>query len=100
MVGGLRVYMGYYIIKVYEVGVVYVFYNFFEILVIMLRFGEVLLNYVEVKCELGGGMILQEDFDISINLFCDCVGMVYLDVNLEMDLCYVDDGIFVVLVEI
>ncbi len=100
MAGGLRVYTGYHIIKVYEVGAAHASYNSSETPAITLRFGEALLNYAEAKCELGGGTISQEDLDISINLLRDRVGMVHLDANPEMDPRYADDGISAVLAEI
>ena len=47
--------------------------------IIMIRYAEVLLNYVEAKERLG--TLSQEDLDITINKIRDRVGMVHLKLN-------------------
>lgn len=42
---------------------------------IVIRYGEVLLNYAELKFELGGGTISDADLDLSINLLRERVNM-------------------------
>src|SRR5690606_34498425 len=51
---------------------------------IYFRYGEVLLNYIEAKAELnesGGAALSQNDFDITINVLRDRVGMPPFDFN-------------------
>lgn len=100
MAGGLRVYTGYHIIKVYNVVSAHASYNSSQTPAITMRFAEALLNYAEAKAELGGGSISQDDLDISINLLRDRVGMPHLDANPEMDPRYANDGVSAVIAEI
>src|SRR5687768_1486043 len=89
---------GYHIIKVYENNAAYATYNTSTTPAIILRFGEVLLNYAEAKAELG--TITQTDLDMSINLLRDRVGMPHLGMNPPMDPRHADEGISSLLVEI
>lgn len=67
---------GYYMRKYVEPSTVqYVSHDDNDI--VLIRFGEVLLNYAEAKNELGS--LTQEDLDKSINLLRDRAGMVHLD---------------------
>lgn len=100
MAGGQRIYTGYHIIKVFNVGSSYASYNSSVTPGISLRYAEALLNYAEAKAELGGGTISQADLDISINKLRDRVGMPHLDANPPMDPKYANDGITAVLAEI
>ncbi|GAA5221322.1 RagB/SusD family nutrient uptake outer membrane protein [Membranihabitans marinus] len=66
---------------------------------VVLRYGEVLMNYAEAKAELG--TISQADLDKSINLLRDRVGMPHMDLaNIPVDPRYVDDGVSPLIVEI
>ncbi|MFY0654220.1 MAG: RagB/SusD family nutrient uptake outer membrane protein [Cyclobacteriaceae bacterium] len=100
MSGGLRVYTGYHIIKVYNVNSAHASYNSSQTPAISMRFAEALLNYAEAQAELGGGTISQADLDISINLLRERVGMPDLVANPPMDPRYANDGISAVLAEI
>lgn len=95
---GQKIATGYHIIKVYENNAAYATYNTSTTPAIILRYGEVLLNYAEAKAELG--TITQNDLDISINLLRDRVGMPHLDLNPPMDPRHADEGISALLVEI
>lgn len=100
MSGGLKVYTGYHIIKVYEVGAAHASYNSSQTPAITMRFAEALLNYAEATAELGSGVISQGDLDISINLLRDRVNMPDLVADPPMDPRYAGDGITAVLSEI
>jgi hypothetical protein len=89
---------GYHIIKVYENNAAYATYNTSTTPAIILRFGEVLLNYAEAKAELG--TITQADLDMSINLLRDRVAMPHLDLNPPMDPRHADEGLSSLIVEI
>ena len=65
MSGGQRTYTGYHIIKVFDDFYAYRTYNTSETPAIILRYGEVLLNYIEAKAELGTAT--QEDIDLTVN---------------------------------
>lgn len=65
MAGGLKTYTGYHIIKVYEVNASHATYNTSSTPAIILRYGEVLLNYIEARAELG--VATQEDLDLTVN---------------------------------
>lgn len=95
---GLGIATGYHIIKVYENSAAYATYNTSSTPAIVLRYGEVLLNYAEAKAELG--TITQADLDMSINLLRDRVEMPHLDLNPPMDPRHADEGISALLVEI
>ncbi len=95
---GQKISTGYHIIKVYEVNAAYATYNTSTTPAIVLRFGEVLLNYAEAKAELG--TMTQADLDMSINLLRDRVAMPHLDLNPPMDPRHADEGISSLLVEI
>lgn len=99
MAGGYTTTTGYHIIKHYNADdMIGKAYNTAESPAIILRFGEVLLNYAEAKAELGE--INQGDLDISINKLRDRVGMPHLTMNPPMDPLYSADGISPLLVEI
>jgi hypothetical protein len=95
---GQKIATGYHIIKVFEVNASYATYNTSTTPAIMLRFGEVLLNYAEAKAELG--TITQEDLDISINLLRDRVAMPHLDLNPPADPLQAYQNVSPLLVEI
>lgn len=95
---GQKATTGYHIIKVFERDAAYATYNTSTTPAIVLRFGEVLLNYAEAKAELG--TITQADLDMSINLLRDRVDMPHLDLNPPMDPRHADEGISSLLVEI
>lgn len=66
---------------------------------VILRFGEVLLNYAEAKAELG--TLNQADLDVSINKLRDRVGMVHMNIsNIPVDPRYTGDGVSPLIVEI
>jgi hypothetical protein len=99
MEGGLKSETGYHIIKVYDNGPAYATYNTSATPAIVLRFGEVLLNYAEAMAELA--TITQDDLDISINRLRDRVGMPHLDMsNVQMDPRYANDGVSALITEI
>jgi hypothetical protein len=99
MPGGYTTTTGYHIIKHYNADdMIGKAYNTAETPGIILRYGEVLLNYAEAMAELGE--ITQADLDMSINLLRDRVGMPHLDLNPPMDPRYANDGISPLLVEI
>lgn len=98
MNGGQRINTGYHIIKVYDVNTAHATYNTSNTPAIILRFGEVLLNYAEAMAELG--TITQADLDMSINLLRDRVAMPHLDMNPPMDPRYQNDGVSALIVEI
>ncbi|UZR98042.1 RagB/SusD family nutrient uptake outer membrane protein [Chondrinema litorale] len=100
MSGGLITATGYHIIKHYNADdLIGKAYNTAESPAIILRFGEVLLNYAEAVAELG--TITQTDLDMSINLLRDRVGMPHLDMsNVPEDPRYANDGVSPLIVEI
>ena len=99
MDGGLRSETGYHIIKVYEVEAAHRTYNTSQTPAIIMRFGEVLLNYAEAMAELG--TISQGDLDLSINLLRDRVGMPHMTLNdIVIDPRYANDGVSSLIVEI
>ena len=99
MEGGLRSQTGYHIIKVWDVNTAYNTYNTSNTPAIILRYGEVLLNYAEAMAELG--TITQDDLDISINLLRDRVAMPHLDMaTVQMDPRYANDGVSALISEI
>jgi hypothetical protein len=95
---GEKIYTGYHIIKVFDVNTAYATYNTSATPAIILRYGEVLLNYAEAKAELG--TITQADLGMSINLLRDRVGMPHLDLNPPMDPRHADEGVSALIVEI
>lgn len=64
----------------------------------LFRYAEVLLNYAEVKAELG--QCSQDVLDKTINLLRDRVGMPHLTINPEMDPKYAKYGLDALLIEI
>lgn len=73
MSGGQKTYTGYHIIKVFETGASYpAAYNISETPAIILRFAEVLLNYVEAVAELG--TVTQEDVNLTVNALRERAG--------------------------
>ena len=92
MEGGQRINTGYHIIKVYDVNTAHAPYNTSDTPAIILRYGEVLLNYAEAMAELGKAT--QADLDASINLLRDRVGMPHMDINnIPVDPRYTNDGV-------
>ncbi len=89
---------GYEICKVYEPIASFASYNTSDTPGIILRFGEVLLNYAEAMAELG--TLDQAGLDASINLLRDRAGMPHLDLNPTMDPRYANDGVSALIVEI
>lgn len=71
-------YSGYYMRKYVEPSTVK-YVNHDDNDIIMIRYAEVLLNYVEAKERAGG--LLQTDLDKTINLLRDRVGMVHLKLD-------------------
>lgn len=99
MEGGQTIETGYHIIKVFDPGTAYATYNTSNTPAIIMRYGEVLLNYAEAMAELG--TLTQADLDISINLLRDRVGMPHLDMaNVPVDPRYTNDGVSPLIVEI
>lgn len=99
MPGGLASTTGYHIIKHYNAAdMIGKAFDTAESPAIILRYGEVLLNYAEAKAELGE--ITQADLDISINRLRDRVKMVHLTMNPPMDPRYAADGVSALIVEI
>lgn len=100
MEGGFITETGYHIIKCYNAddwaGKAY---NTGESPAIILRFGEILLNYAEARAELGA--LTQQDLDISINLLRDRVGMPHMMLGaIPVDPRYAGDGVSTLIVEI
>lgn len=90
---------GYYIVKNFDRSQIYSDFNVKITPAIILRLGEVYLNYAEAKAELG--TITQADLDMTINKLRDRVGMVHMDMNdIPVDPRYVDDGVSPLIVEI
>ena len=99
MSGGYTSTTGYHIIKHYNAAdLIGKAYDTGETPAIILRFGEVLLNYAEAMAELG--KITQADLDISINQLRDRVGMPHLGLNPPMDPRYANEGVSSLIVEI
>lgn len=100
MAGGRMSTTGYHIIKQYnaddQIGKAF---NTAESPAIILRFGEVLLNYAEARAELGE--LDQGDLDISINLLRDRVAMPPIDLaSIPVDPRYSGDGVSPLIIEI
>ena len=100
MEGGRKSTTGYHIIKVYNADdMIGKAFNTAESPAIILRFGEVLLNYAEAMAELG--QLTQADLDISINLLRDRVAMPRMDLGtLPADPRYAADGVSPLIAEI
>lgn len=97
--GGRTSSTGYHIIKHYNADdMIGKAFDTGEFPALILRFGEVLLNYAEAKAELGE--ITQADLDASINRLRDRVGMPHLSLNPPMDPRYANDGVSSLIVEI
>ncbi len=98
MSGGLKSTTGYHICKVYEVKAANAGYNTSSTPAIIMRYGEVLLNYAEAKAELGE--LDQAVLDESINLLCDRAGMPHMTMDVQMDPRYAHWGVPATTVEI
>lgn len=100
MSGGFKTTTGYHVIKFYNADdLIGHAYATGESPAIILRFGEVLLDYAEAMAELG--KITQGDLDISINLLRDRVGMPHMILgNIPVDPRYTSDGVSPLIVEI
>lgn len=98
MSGGLKSYTGYHIIKVYEVTTAHATYNTSDTPGIIMRFGEVLLNYAEAMAELG--TIDQGILDATINKLRDRVAMPHMKMDVQMDPRYASDGVSALISEI
>jgi hypothetical protein len=96
--GGLQSETGYQICKVYEVGAAHASYNTSVTPAIIMRYGEVLLNYAEAMAELG--QLDQAGLDMSINLLRDRVGMPHMTMDVPMDPRYASDGVSALIAEI
>ena len=96
--GGQASETGYEICKVFEPIAAFATYNTSDTPAIILRFGEVLLNYAEAMAELG--TITQADLDESINRLRDRVGMPHMPLDPPMDPRYANDGVSSLIVEI
>ncbi len=100
MSGGRISTTGYHIIKQYnaadQIGKAF---NTAESPAVILRYGEVLLNYAEAMAELG--TLSQGDLDISLNLLRDRVAMPAMDLgDIPVDPRYTSDGISPLIAEI
>lgn len=100
MSGGRISTTGYHVVKHYNADdMIGKAFNQGEHPGIILRFGEVLLNYAEAKAELGD--ITQQDLDISINLLRDRVDMPHMVLGeIPVDPRYAGDGVSPLIVEI
>lgn len=100
MSGGYLSTTGYHIIKNYNADdLIGKAYNTGEFPAIILRFGEVLLNYAEALAELGE--LGQDDLDISINLLRNRVAMPPMTLgSVPVDPRYTADGVSPLIVEI
>lgn len=100
MSGGYLSTTGYHIIKNYNADdLIGKAYNTAESPAIILRYGEVLLNYAEALAELGE--LGQEDLDISINQLRARVGMPPMNLaSVPVDPRYTADGVSPLIVEI
>ncbi len=96
--GGLTSNTGYSVCKVYEYTTAHASYNTSDTPGIIMRFGEVLLNYAEAMAELG--TLDQAGLDISINLLRDRAGMPDMTMDVPMDPRYADDGVSALISEI
>ena len=96
--GGQTSTSGYEICKVFDHIAAFATYNTSDTPAIILRYGEVLLNYAEAVAELG--TITQNDLDVSINLLRDRAGMPHMPLDPPMDPRYADDGVSSLIVEI
>ncbi len=99
MTGGNVSTTGYNIIKNYSFALLTPTFNTGETPAIVMRFGEVLLNYAEAQAELG--KLTQADLDLSINKLRTRVGMPKLDLTkIPVDPRYTTDGVSPLIVEI
>ena len=99
--GGQKSFTGYHIIKVFnrEMRDRHANNNTSETPAILIRLGEVMLNYAEARAELG--TITQDDLDMSINQLRDRVAMPHMELhNIPVDPRYVDDGVSPLIAEI
>jgi hypothetical protein len=96
--GGQTSETGYSICKVYEPTTAHATYNTSDTPAIIIRFGEVLLNYAEAMAELG--KLDQAGLDMSINLLRDRAGMPDMTMDVKMDPRYANDGVSALIVEI
>lgn len=96
--GGQTSETGYSICKVYEPTTSHSAYNTSDTPAIILRYAEVLLNYVEAMAELG--TLDQGGLDMSINLLRDRVGMPHMAMDVPMDPRYANDGVSALISEI
>lgn len=96
--GGLTSETGYSICKVYEPIAAHATYNTSDTPAIIIRFGEVLLNYAEAMAELG--TLTQAGLDASINKLRARVGMPAMTMTPQMDPRYANDGVSALIVEI
>jgi len=98
MTGGWKTSTGYTMIKYFDLPDFGKGFGREENDALMMRLGEVLLNFAEAKAELG--TLTQADLDVSINLLRDRVGMPHLTMDVEMDPKYADEGLSALQVEI
>jgi hypothetical protein len=96
--GGLTCETGYSICKVYEPIAAHATYNTSDTPAIIVRFGEVLLNYAEAMAELG--TLDQAGLDRSINRLRARAGMPSMTMTPQMDPRYANDGVSALISEI
>lgn len=89
---------GYSVCKVYEPIASFSSFNTSDTPAIIIRFGEVLLNYAEAMAELG--TLDQAGLDMSINKLRDRVGMPHMTMTPQMDPRYASDGVSALISEI
>jgi starch-binding outer membrane protein, SusD/RagB family len=99
MTGGNVSTTGYNVIKNFNFSLLVPTFNTGETPAIVMRFGEVLLNYAEAQAELG--KLTQADLDLSINRLRTRVGMPKMDLTkIPVDPRYISDGVSPLIVEI
>jgi starch-binding outer membrane protein, SusD/RagB family len=99
MTGGNVTTTGYNIIKNYNFSLLVPTFNTGETPAIVMRFGEVLLNYAEAQAELG--KLTQADLELSINRLRTRVGMPKMELTkIPVDPRYTSDGVSPLIVEI
>lgn len=96
--GGQTSETGYSICKVYEPIAAHATNNTSDTPAIIIRFGEVLLNYAEAMAELG--TLDQAGLNLSINKLRSRAGMPHMTTTPQMDPRYANDGVSALISEI